>query len=105
MQRRSLLKSIATIAASAGLVAASEANAQSNGSRLTPAGKKLQAKQFIEAGDGTNLFFRDRGMGRPMVFVAPWGLNSASWQYQMADLAGSRSSVCRLRSPRPRPFR
>ena len=88
MHRRSLLKSIATIAASAGLVAASKANGQSNGSPLTPAGKKPQAKQFIEVADGTNLVFRDRGTGRPMVFAAPWALNSAWWDYQMADLAG-----------------
>jgi non-heme chloroperoxidase len=88
MQRRGLLKSIATIAASTGLVAATKANGQSHGSLLTPAGKKPQAKQFIEAADGTNLFFRDRGTGRPLVFVAPWALNSAWWDYQMADLAG-----------------
>ena len=87
MHRRSLLKSIATIAAGTGLLAASKAHGQSNGPLLTPAGKKPQAKQFIEAADGTNLFFRDRGTGRPMVFVAPWGLNSAWWQYQMGDLA------------------
>ena len=88
MHRRSLLKSIATIAASTGLVAASKANEQSNGSLLTPAGKRPQAKQFIETADGTSLFFRDRGTGRPLVFVAPWGLNSAWWDYQTADLPG-----------------
>jgi non-heme chloroperoxidase len=88
MLRRNLLKSIATIAASTGLVAASKANGQNGGSLLTAARKKPRAKQFLEAADGTNLFFRDRGTGRPMVFVAPWALNSAWWQYQMADLAG-----------------
>lgn len=88
MHRRSLLKSIATIAASTGLVTASRANGRSNGSLPTPAGKKPQAKQFIEAADGTNLFFRDWGTGRPLVFLAPWGLNSAWWEYQMTDLAG-----------------
>ena len=49
---------------------------------------KPQGNQSIEAADGTNLFFRDWGTGRPLVFVAPWGLNSAWWEYQMADLAG-----------------
>ena len=90
MHRRSLLKSIAAIVASTGLVAASKANEPGNGSLLTPAPaeKKPQAKQFIEAADGTNLFFRDWGTGRPLVFVAPWALNSAWWEYQMADLAG-----------------
>ena len=88
MHRRSLLKSIATVAASTGLVAASNANGQSNESLPVPAGKKPQAKQFIEAADSTNLFFRDRGAGRPLVFVAPWALNSAWWGYQIAHLAG-----------------
>ena len=88
MRRRGLLKSVAAITAGAGLVWARTANGRSNGSLLTPAGKKPQAKQFIEAADGTNLFFRDWGTGRPLVFVAPWGLNSAWWEYQMTDLAG-----------------
>jgi len=88
MRRRSLLKSFAAIAAGAGLDWGRTANGLSNGSPLAPAGKKPQAKQFIEAADGTNLFFRDRGTGRPLVFVAPWGLNSAWWDYQVADLAG-----------------
>jgi len=88
MRRRSLLKSIATVAASTGLLAASNANGQSNESLPALAGKKPRAKQFIEAADGTNLFFRDRGAGRPLVFVAPWALNSAWWGYQIADLTG-----------------
>ena len=88
MRRRSLLRAIAAIAASTGLVAATKANRQSNGSLPTSARKKPQTKQFIGAADGTNLFFRDRGTGRPLVFVAPWGLHSAWWGYQIADLAG-----------------
>src|ERR1700722_15346012 len=88
MRRRGLLKSVAVVTAGAGLVWARTASGLNNGSLLTPAPKKSQAKQFIEAADGTNLFFRDRGTGRPLVFVAPWGLNSAWWAYQMADLAG-----------------
>ena len=43
--------------------------------------------QFIEASDGTELFFRDVGEGRPVVFVAAWGLNSLAWQYQTLPLA------------------
>lgn len=88
MLRRSLLKSIVTITAASGLVGTDRANELSKGSVLAPTGKKPQAKRFIEAADGTNLFFRDWGVGRPLIFVAPWGLNSAWWEYQMADLAG-----------------
>jgi pimeloyl-ACP methyl ester carboxylesterase len=88
MRRRSLLRSIAAIAASTGLVGAGKASGLSRELVVTPAGEKPRAKQFIEAADGTNLFFRDWGTGRPLVFAAPWGLNSAWWEYQMADLAG-----------------
>lgn len=86
MRRRSLLKSIATIVAGTGLVG--KAHGLGREWPLIPAGEKPRAKQFIEAADGTNLFFRDWGTGRPLVFAAPWALNSAWWEYQMADLAG-----------------
>jgi len=88
MRRRSLLKSVVGISASAGLIALGKANGASKGSLLASAGKQPRPRQFIEAADGTNLFFRDWGNGRPLVFAAPWGLNSSWWEYQMADLAG-----------------
>lgn len=34
---------------------------------------------MIEADDGTRIHFRDWGTGRPIVFVAPWGLCSDWW--------------------------
>lgn len=34
---------------------------------------------FIETGDKTRIHFRDWGSGRPIVFVAPWGLSSDWW--------------------------
>jgi len=88
MRRRSLLKSVVGMTASAGLIALGKANGASRGKLLAAAGERPRAKQFIEAADGTNLFFRDWGTGRPLVFAAPWGLNSSWWEYQMADLAG-----------------
>lgn len=88
MRRRSLLKSMATIAAATGLAGPGEANEVGNGSAVPSGEKKTHIKQFIEATDGTNLFFRDWGTGRALVFLAPWGLNSAWWEYQMADLVG-----------------
>jgi pimeloyl-ACP methyl ester carboxylesterase len=42
---------------------------------------------FVEARDGTRLFCRDWGSGRPLVFAAPWALNSGWWEYQTTWLA------------------
>jgi non-heme chloroperoxidase len=37
--------------------------------------------------NGTQLFYRDWGSGRPVVFVTSWALSSSMWQYQMHHLA------------------
>ena len=42
---------------------------------------------FIERTDGTTLFYRDWGAGKPIVFVASAGLSSGMWAYQMLPLA------------------
>jgi len=86
MERRVLLKSAAAIAASAGIVGV--ARAQSAGESAKAGASKARGKAWIEAGDGTHLFFRDWGSGQPMVFAAPWGLNTDWWEYQMSYLAG-----------------
>lgn len=41
---------------------------------------------FISAGDGTPLFYKDWGAGKPIVFVSSWGMNSDLWQYQMVPM-------------------
>jgi pimeloyl-ACP methyl ester carboxylesterase len=41
----------------------------------------------IRAKDGTLLFHRDWGEGRPVVFVASWALTSEMWAYQVAHLS------------------
>lgn len=88
MHRRNLLGSVISIAAGAGLVTAVRADELSKGRGLGGPSEKSDPKHFIEASDGTRLFFREWGKGQPMVFAAPWGLNSAWWEYQMANLAG-----------------
>jgi len=47
----------------------------------------MQTPGFIHTADGTALFYRDWGTGKPIVFVASWVLPSESWSYQMAALA------------------
>lgn len=44
------------------------------------------APGFIRTSDGVDLFYRDWGKGKPVVFVAGWSLPSESWQYQMLPL-------------------
>jgi non-heme chloroperoxidase len=87
MHRRNLLQTIAALAAGSGL--ATLARAESPVPPTKPAGapEKGRRRQFIEASDGTHLFFRDFGTGRPMLFVAPWAMNSACWEYQMTEMA------------------
>lgn len=41
----------------------------------------------IHARDGTRLFHRDWGEGRPVVFVSSWALSSEMWAYQVAHLS------------------
>ncbi len=50
-----------------------------------PAAPKRPA--MITARDGTRLYFRDWGEGRPVVFLAGWGLPSECWAYQAAELS------------------
>ena len=42
---------------------------------------------MIRTTDGTSLFVRDWGAGRPIVFLAAWTLSSDAWAYQMAPLS------------------
>ena len=37
--------------------------------------------------DGTNLYYRDWGKGRPVIFVSSWALGGDMWEYQMLALS------------------
>jgi non-heme chloroperoxidase len=78
MNRRSILKSIATATAGASLAGAK--------STKTAAAVSTQATSFIETGDRTSLFCRDWGTGKPVLFVHSWAVNADLWQYQMIHL-------------------
>lgn len=41
---------------------------------------------FIETNDGTKLFYKDWGTGKPIVFVHGWCINCDSWEYVMNAL-------------------
>src|SRR5262249_46341138 len=75
MNRRNVLES--AVAATAGLLATNTVAAVAPGAR----------EPFIVTGDGARLFYRDWGAGPPVLFLAPWGLHSDWWEYQMANLA------------------
>lgn len=83
MHRRKVLKSVALAATGAGLLAGGETVAAKSAGREAPA-----RAPFIATADGTSLFYKDWGAGKPVVFVHGWAVNSDSWQYQMIHLAG-----------------
>jgi pimeloyl-ACP methyl ester carboxylesterase len=41
---------------------------------------------MVRTGDGVDLFVRDWGTGRPILFLRGWTLTSDMWAYQMAPL-------------------
>jgi non-heme chloroperoxidase len=78
MQRRSALKSL-MLALAGGSVASASASAQTNGNDSRPS--------FVTTRDQTRIHVRDWGSGRPIVFVAPWGLCSDWWDIPVIDLS------------------
>ncbi|RON14958.1 alpha/beta fold hydrolase [Pseudomonas frederiksbergensis] len=46
-------------------------------------------KNHVTAKDGTQIFFRDFGQGRPIVFSHGWPLNSDAWDGQMQFFANA----------------
>lgn len=76
MHRRQLFLAAAAGAALAGVGSAAVA---------TPATSRGRGR--VVAKDGTELFVRDWGEGRPIVFMAGWTLTSEAWAYQAAELS------------------
>lgn len=61
--------------------------AATNDSLSTAPRSKGLRLSMIEARDGTGIHFRDWGAGRPIVFVAPWGLCSDWWDIPVITLS------------------
>lgn len=70
----------------AGLVAACALAVPLRSHAALPAAKR-SAESFVAAKDGTSLFVRDWGAGKPVLFLAGWALPSDFWGYQMLGLA------------------
>jgi pimeloyl-ACP methyl ester carboxylesterase len=49
-------------------------------------GARVVAPNLVRTRDGVDLFYRDWGSGKPVLFVAGWSLPSDSWNYQMLAL-------------------
>jgi non-heme chloroperoxidase len=77
MERRSVLQSMFL-----GLGSGSLAVKASQPAAVAP------RSSLIETRDKTRIHFRDWGSGRPIVFVAPWGLCSDWWDIPITDLSG-----------------
>jgi non-heme chloroperoxidase len=58
----------------------------------TRAASAIRHPGYIRTPDGANLFYRDWGVGQPLLFLSGWTLNSSMWAHQMQPLAetGSR---------------
>jgi non-heme chloroperoxidase len=78
MNRRNALLSVA----GAGL-----AGTYATAAASKPGPARTPARRQVIARDGTHLFHRDWGDGKPVVFMAGWTLTSETWAYQAADLS------------------
>jgi non-heme chloroperoxidase len=85
MDRRHMLKSAASTALGAGLLASAASAATS--AQPTFSREKLRSADYVECADGTKLAFTDWGTGKPVVFIHAWALPSAMWDYQRAPLS------------------
>jgi non-heme chloroperoxidase len=88
MDRRGVLKSVVSAIVGAGLIAGGDSVSDAKEEKNRSSRMKGPAMPFIETRDGVGLFYRDWGRGAPIVFLAPWGLHSDWWEYQMAYLVG-----------------
>src|SRR5690349_2339152 len=86
MLRRGLLKSMAALATGGGLLAAGKEDGLGTDTVLASPKDRPRGREFVEARDGTDLFYRDWGTGKPMLFLAPWCMNSRWWELQMFRL-------------------
>lgn len=83
VNRRDLLIAATSAVGSAALLSAPGTHA----ARKQSAASDPRHGPYVEIGDGTQLFVRDWGAGKPIVFLSGWSLPSDIWSYQMAPLS------------------
>ena len=49
----------------------------------------IAMSSYIRSADGVDLFYRDWGKGKPLLFLSGWTLSSPMWGYQMEPLSRS----------------
>lgn len=91
MKRRGFLHT-ATTGASLWAASAIGRGAASEATRQNVAMSKTQSNSRVETHDGTPLFCRTWGSGRPVIFVHGWAVTCDVWQYAMATL--SSGALC-----------
>ena len=86
--RRSLLQNGAAIAASLALPMSATAAGKKPSSELALPGHvhAKQASNTITTKDGTQIYYKDWGTGRPVVFSHGWPLSADAWEAQMVFL-------------------
>jgi non-heme chloroperoxidase len=83
MKRRSALKSMMAAITGAGFFTGASVTMEAE----WPSSVTQRSSTMIETRDGTRIHFRDWGTGRPIVFVAPWGLSSDWWDAPVITLS------------------
>jgi pimeloyl-ACP methyl ester carboxylesterase len=80
MNRRDII-----LGSAAGGAALVVSNVPAQAHNTTPI--RMSAPSWVKAKDGTRLYVRSWGAGRPIVFLSGWALSSEMWAYQMAYLS------------------
>jgi non-heme chloroperoxidase len=87
MEGHDVVKS-AMIAAGASLASSGDSAAAALTPKTGVAAAKAPKLPYITANDGTPLYYKDWGNGKPVLFVSSWAMNSDLWQHQMVSLVG-----------------
>ena len=91
MDRRDLLRTAGAAIGGAALLSTDAAIAEQR-ARASNTSARV-AGPFVETRDGVQLFYRDWGIGEPLVFMSGWALTSDCWGYQTAPLSESTRCI------------